>query len=254
MRKNMATEERSVGQGRALVTGAASGIGRAVARRLAAQGRDVIGIDRNPVEGETFASRVIDLADRAALAELCDALIGEDPPVDVLVNVAGIFDANEPGDFDAAAFWRNLEVNLYAPTVLATSLGAGMRARGWGRIVNVSSVEALLSQPGSLGYGASKAALASVTRTLAIESAPDGVLINAVAPGFTNTGMSIIDGVNELEADAFRATYIDAGQLPIGRAAEPAEIAEAIAWLASAENSYVTGATLVADGGLTIRF
>jgi len=215
---------------------------------------DVIGVDRNPIEGETFSSKLVDLGDRAALRSLCDDLTREDPAIDVLVNVAGIFAENEPGGFDPDTFWQNLEVNLYAPTVLATSLGAAMRERRWGRIVNVSSVEALLSQPGSLGYGASKAGLASVTRTLAIESATDGVLVNAVAPGFTSTAMSVIDGVNELETDSFRQTYGDAGQLPIGRAAEPEEIAVAIAWLASPENSYVTGATLVADGGLTIRF
>lgn len=239
---------------RAVVTGAASGIGRAVVKKLATEGVAVIALDRNPTEHEPYTTRVVDLADRVALQTLCDDLVNEDPPIDVLVNVAGIFVANEPGSFDPDAFWTNMKVNLYAPTVLATCLITGMRERGWGRIVNVSSVEALLSQPGSLGYGASKAGLASVTRTLAIEAARDGVLVNAVAPGFTNTAMSVIDGVNELETRSFRCTYVNAGQLPIGRAAEPPEIAAVIAWLASPANSYVTGTTLVADGGLTIRF
>jgi NAD(P)-dependent dehydrogenase (short-subunit alcohol dehydrogenase family) len=239
---------------RAVVTGAAGGIGRAVARKLTSDGMDVIGVDRNPVAGEAYAARLVDLGDRAAVLDLCDSLADGGSPVDVLVNVAGIFDENLAGDFDPEVFWRNIEVNLYAPAVLAVRLARGMRERGWGRIVNVSSVEALLSQPGSLSYGASKAGLASVTRTLAIELARDGVLVNAVAPGFTNTAMSVIDGVNELETESFRRTYLEAGQLPIGRPAEPAEIAVAIAWLASSENTYVTGATLVADGGLTIRF
>jgi NAD(P)-dependent dehydrogenase (short-subunit alcohol dehydrogenase family) len=250
----MPNGERRPEELRAVVTGAASGIGRATALRLAGQGMNVIGVDRNPIEGDAFPAKLVDLGDRAELDRLCAELLEEDPPIDVLVNVAGIFAPQEPGRFDLDAFRHNLEVNLYAPAVLASSLGAAMRERRWGRIVNVSSVEALLSQPGSLGYGASKAGLASVTRTLAIELSRDGVLVNAVAPGFTRTPMSVIDGVNELDTDAFRQIYVDAGQVPIGRAAEPQEIAVAISWLASPENSYVTGATLVADGGLTIRF
>lgn len=236
------------------MTGAASGIGRAVARQLTADGIDVTGIDRDPVEGESFAALAVDLTDRNQVMELGTQLSEDEASVDVLVNVAGIFETTEAASFDPDVFWRNIEINLYAPTVLAVTLANGMRERGWGRIVNVSSVAAFLSEPGSLAYGASKAGLASVTRTLAIELGPHGVLVNTVAPGFTNTPMAIIDGANEHETDWFQATYIEAGQLPIGRPAEPEEIAAAIVWLASADNTYVTGTMLVADGGLAIRF
>jgi NAD(P)-dependent dehydrogenase (short-subunit alcohol dehydrogenase family) len=250
----MATATRDRERLRAVVTGAASGIGRAVARRLTAEGIDVTGIDRDSVEGESFAALAVDLSDRNQVMELGAQLSEDKVPVDVLVNVAGIFEANETASFDPDVFWRNIEINLYAPTVLAVTLANGMRDRGWGRIVNVSSVAALLSEPGSLAYGASKAALTSVTRTLAIESAPRGVLVNAVLPGFTNTPMAVVDGVDEHQTESFLATYVEAGQLPIGRPAEPEEVASAIVWLASEDNTYVTGAMLVADGGLAIRF
>jgi NAD(P)-dependent dehydrogenase (short-subunit alcohol dehydrogenase family) len=92
-----------------------------------------------------------------------------------------------------------------------------------------------------------------ITRALAVEWARSNVLVNAVAPGFTATGMSVVNGENELESDWFRQIYVDGGRLPIGRAADPAEIAALIAWLVSAQNTYVTGATLVADGGMTVR-
>lgn len=237
---------------RALVTGAASGIGRAVVARLHAEGLDVIGVDRDPVGGPASASHRVDLGDRDAVATLCEQLVAQTSPIDVLVNVAGVFEPSAAASFDPDVFWHTLTVNLYAPTALAAALGRGMAQRGWGRIVNVTSVHTLVSAPDSLAYGASKNGLAGVTRALAIEWARSGVLVNAVAPGFVDTAMSVIDGENELHTAWFRDLYVEGGQLPLGRGAEPPEIATTIAWLVSPENTYVTGATLVADGGLTI--
>lgn len=237
---------------RAVVTGAASGIGRAVARALTAANLQVIGVDRDPIPDELWATQIADLGDEAGLAALC-AELQRHQPVDILVNVAGILSLNPANAFDAAGFWQTLKVNLYAPVMLVTTLGPAMCDRGWGRVVNVSSVHAIVSEPETLAYDASKTALVGITRTLAVEWARSNVLVNAVAPGFTATGMSVVNGENELESDWFRQIYIDGGQLPIGRAADPAEIAALIAWLVSAQNTYVTGATLVADGGMTVR-
>ena len=194
----------------------------------------------------------MDLGDRVALAALCERLAAEEPPVDVLVNVAGVFESSAAAGFDPDTFWHTLTVNLYAPTALATALGRGMAERGWGRIVNLSSVHAFASAPDSLAYGASKTGLLGVTRALAVEFGRRNVLVNAVAPGFVRTAMSVVDGENELEADWFRDLYIEGGGLPLGRAAEPPEIAATVDWLTSADNTYVTGAVLVADGGMTI--
>jgi NAD(P)-dependent dehydrogenase (short-subunit alcohol dehydrogenase family) len=237
-------------QRRAVVTGAASGIGRAVAEQLSRAGLDVIGIDRDPIDAP--AARQVDLGDRDALGALCESLAAEQPCIDVLVNVAGVFQPSSAATFDPDVFWRTLEVNLYAPTALAAALGRGMCARGWGRVVTVTSVHALVSAPDSLAYGASKTGLTGVTRALAIEWAPHGVLVNAVAPGFVDTAMSVVDGENELESSWFKDLYVEGGRLPLGRAAQPREIAAAIGWLVSPENTYVTGATIVADGGLTV--
>jgi 3-oxoacyl-[acyl-carrier protein] reductase len=106
---------------------------------------------------------------------------------------------------------------------------------------------------GPLTYDACKSALEAASRAAAIDLARTGVLVNAVAPGFVTTRMSVVDGVDEMQSDSFRAAYFDSGRLPMGRAAEASEIAETVAFLASARNTYVTGAVLTVDGGLSAR-
>ena len=112
----------------------------------------------------------------------------------------------------------------------------------------------LRGEENSLSYDISKAGLEGGTRTLAIELGPRGVLVNALAPGFVNTRMSIVDGRNELESEWFRTVYVENRKLPLRRAAEPSEIAAHAAWLCSEENTYVTGQSLRVDGGLTVTF
>jgi 3-oxoacyl-[acyl-carrier protein] reductase len=137
---------------------------------------------------------------------------------------------------------------------LARRCARGMAARGYGRIVSVTSVHGQVGEERSLSYDISKAALNGATRTLAIELGPHGVLVNALAPGFVRTRMSVVDGQDELESDWFRTIYVENRKLPLRRPAEPAEIAAHAAWLCSAENTYVTGQVLTVDGGLTITF
>jgi 3-oxoacyl-[acyl-carrier protein] reductase len=172
----------------------------------------------------------------------------------VLANVAGMFAPCDALELRPDLYRRVLAVNLDAPVLLAVACARGMAARGYGRIVNVTSIHAQQSEAGSLAYDVAKAGLASATRTLAVELGRRGVLVNAIAPGFVRTGMSIVDGVDELESDWFRRIYQDHGKLPLGRAAEPQEIAGLAAWLASEDNSYVTGQSVAADGGLSITF
>jgi 3-oxoacyl-[acyl-carrier protein] reductase len=133
-------------------------------------------------------------------------------------------------------------------------VGKRMVAQSYGRIVNLTSIHGKLSEPTSTAYDISKAGLEAATRTVALEFAEHGVLVNAVAPGFVATRMSIVNGQDELESDWFKDIYIKNKRLPIARPAFPVEIAQVIAWLASHSNTYMTGQTLTVDGGLSARF
>jgi NAD(P)-dependent dehydrogenase (short-subunit alcohol dehydrogenase family) len=243
---------RGVEGATAVVTGGVHGIGAAVADLLAERGAEVVVLDVDPGPSRHTVVRV-DLADPDALLAAVSSVVQLTERVDVLVNCAGVPYVAGLGDLDLDRYHHTLAVNLHAPVLLMRELCPPMAARGHGRVVNVTSVHARLSEPGGLAYDASKAALEAATRTAALDLARTGVLVNAVAPGFVATRMSVVDGVDELDSDWFRGVYVDHGQLPLGRAALPEEIAEAVLWLASAENTYTTGQVLVVDGGLTAR-
>ena len=123
-----------------------------------------------------------------------------------------------------------------------------------GRIVNVSSINAFLGLLQSSHYNTAKGAVDQLTRCLAVEWAPYGILVNGVAPGYVDTPMSIVDGVNELETEEFQEIYVRRRRIPLARAAQPQEIAEVVAFLASDRCTYMTGHTIVVDGGLTVTF
>ena len=123
---------------------------------------------------------------------------------------------------------------------------------GYGRIVNVASTQAYRTEPRLCHYAASKAGMLGWTRCLAIELAPHGILVNAIGPGCIHTPMSIIDGVDETQTPDFLEWYVKRRKIALGRVGQPMGVANAVAFLASEECSYVTGATLVVDGGLTI--
>ncbi|MFF2655554.1 SDR family NAD(P)-dependent oxidoreductase [Streptomyces sp. NPDC058045] len=236
---------------KAVVTGAASGIGAAVARRLSADGMDVLGIDRHPCAD--LPHRVVDLSDRSQVIALASDLDRETAP-DVFVNCAGIFEGELSADLDFTNYERTLSVNLHAPVYLMSKLAAGMAARGYGRIVAITSIHVRMSEPTALAYDVGKGGLDAAVRTIAIENADRGVLVNAVAPGFVRTGLSIINGENELESDWFRESFLANGRLPVRRAAEPGEIATTVSHLVSDDNTYLTGESITVDGGLSARF
>lgn len=236
----------------AVVTGGAHGIGAAVARRLVAHGADVLILDIEQAE-ECAPTLRVDLADPDAVGEAGRRAVERLGGVDVLVNCAGIAYVAPLAELDLDRYHHLLAINLHAPVRLMRDLAPGMAARGTGRIVNVTSVHARQSEPGCLAYDVAKAGLEAATRTAAVDLASSGVLVNAVAPGFVATRMSIVDGKDELDSDWFRTVYVEHAQLPLGRAARPDEIAGAVTWLADAANTYVTGQTLVVDGGLLSR-
>ena len=239
----------------ALVTGGANGIGRAIVARFADEGARVAVVDREETpEGAGVAAFRYDLAETAGLGQLVDDVEAQVGPLDVLVNCAGIFEPALAVDMSLHSWRRVLAVNLEAPVVLSARAGRGMADRGYGRIVNITSVHGEFGEETALSYDAAKAGLNQATRTLAVELSRRGVLVNAVAPGFVNTRMSVVDGRNELESDWFRDVYVENGKLPIRRYAEPEEIAAPVAWLASDQNTYLTGQVVTVDGGLTVTF
>jgi 2-deoxy-D-gluconate 3-dehydrogenase len=240
----------------ALVTGARTGIGRACALALAAAGADVLCWGRNGDVGDT-AERIraagrtafavgADLADLDATGAEIDRVLAEHR-VDVLVNNAGII-RRAPAAATSLESWRQvLDVNLDAAFVLATAVGRRMLADRWGRIVNIAS---LLSFQGGIlvpAYTASKHALAGLTKALANEWAPQGVTVNAVAPGYLVT-----DNTAPLRADPVREPAIR-GRIPVGSWGEPADVAAAVVFLASPAARYVNGHVLVVDGGWLAR-
>ncbi|HEY7951726.1 MAG TPA: SDR family oxidoreductase [Solirubrobacteraceae bacterium] len=232
---------------RALVTGASSGIGRAAARRLAGEGAEVVGLDTSG-EGleETFASipgahrLAADVSSEEALAAVRDC--------DVLVNAAGILERHDLLDHPLHVWQRTLQVNLTAPLRLSREFArARIQAGVPGAIVNVASIESFIALPRHAAYTASKSALLMLTRAFALELAPHGIRVNAVAPGVTKTGMNAA-----MRADPERAAELKEA-IPLGRFATPEEPAAAICFLASSEAGYVTGATLRVDGGWLAR-
>jgi 3-oxoacyl-[acyl-carrier protein] reductase len=238
----------------AAVTGAANGIGRAVAERLRDDGFAVAGLDLEPIALDGVRAYACDVAEIEGHDRLVARIEEELGPLAALVNAAGIFIAQRVEALEPAAYRRQLAVMLDGPVFLARAAGVRMAERGAGRIVNVTSIHSTRGEETSLAYDAAKAGLEAATRTLAIELGPHGVLVNAVAPGFVRTRMSVVDGVDELESDWFRQVYVEHRKLPLRRPAEPPEVAAAIAHLVSENNTYVTGATLAVDGGLGVTF
>ncbi|MEV0218254.1 SDR family oxidoreductase [Streptomyces sp. NPDC050704] len=231
----------------ALVTGATAGIGRATALALAEHGAAIVVHGRDPERGADAVARIdalggtarfesADLSDPADVRRLA-AAVGE---IDILVNNAGIFRFGSTVDTDDAAFDAHVDINLRAPFLLVQALVPAMAARGRGAVVNVSSGAAAVPGRGSGIYGASKAALESLTRVWAAEFGPAGVRVNTVAAGPTRTEGTAVFG------DQFEAV----GQLTaLRRLVDADEIANTIVFLASPAAGYVNGTVLTALGG-----
>jgi NAD(P)-dependent dehydrogenase (short-subunit alcohol dehydrogenase family) len=241
----------------AIVTGGARGIGRAIAEGLAADGAKLVIAD---LHGAAEAARAIadasgrpaigldcDTSEEAAVGAMAAAAAEAFGGVDILVNNAGIYSALIPGPFEqitVEAWRRVMDVNVMGVFLCCRAVVGGMRARGGGRIVNINSGTPFKGVPFLLHYVASKGAVLGMTRALARELGPAGILVNGVAPGFT-----LSDGVmgNPVQLEQLRAVSIKARAL--ARDQLPADIVGAVRFFAGPQASFITGQTLIVDGG-----
>jgi NAD(P)-dependent dehydrogenase (short-subunit alcohol dehydrogenase family) len=230
-----------------LVTGGTSGIGEAIARAYAEAGADVVITGRDEPRGQQIVASLTLAGERARfiradLARLEDVqrLVAEVEHVDVLVNNAGVFPLGPTHEVDSEEFDSTFALNVKAPFFLTGEFAPRMAADGRGAIVNVTTMVASFGFPGLALYSSTKAALELLTKTWAAEYGPQGVRVNAVAPGPTRT-----PGTESLDLDQIATT------LPLGRPATADEIAAAALFLGSDEASYVNGAILAVDGGRT---
>ena len=227
---------------KALVTGSAGGIGLAIANALSEVGFEVVGVDvREAPKGSNFDQAHLDLSDPDAIARFTQ----RHSEFDVLVNNAAVLVDRSLAETTLDDMQRLFEINMRAPVLLTRELLVGMRQRGWGRIINISSVGA---RTGGLSdtavYNMTKAAIAAFTRFTARHEGRHGITSNAIAPGGVLTGMSA--HLSQEQLAAFVAL------IPIGRMAQPEEVAGAAVFLASDSARFVTGVTLDVNGGMVM--
>jgi len=238
----------------ALVTGGTQGIGRAIVVELAELGAAVMLVARSPGDVEAavralggsvtgVAGDVTNAADRARIV----ARVAERGPLHVLVHNAGGNIRSKLVDYDDPTIERLIALNLTAPVLLSRDLHPQLRAAAGASVIHVGSVAGAIALPTGVAYGAAKAGLAQAARTLALEWARDGIRVNTVAPWYTRT--PLVEPVLA-RPEALAAIL---ARTPLGRIAEPHEVAAAVAFLAMPAASYITGQCLAVDGGMSIQ-
>lgn len=246
----------------ALVTGAASGLGAATARRLAKEGAAVILTDRD-IAGEDIAAHIVDTGGRAVFrlhdvtsqpdwAAAVEHAVADFGRLDILVNNAGVAGGNHElmdHSFDA---WRQiLSVNLDGVFLGLRHAGPRIAASGGGSVINISSILGKVGMAGAAAYCASKGGVTLLTKAAALEWAPLGIRVNSIHPGFIDTPMVSGALAGREDGNEMRVALMAAH--PLGRFGVPKEIGDAVAFLASDDASFITGAELVVDGGYTAQ-
>lgn len=248
----------------AVVTGAGQGLGEAIALEFAVEGATVAVVERDPKTCAAVTDRIranggqalgfaLDITDYGAF-ELALAAIAEGSgSIDVIVNNAAICEPASLMDTSLESWRRQIAVDLEA-VFMGTKLAVPhLRASGRGRVINISSINAFVSSGRWPAYDAAKGGIAALTKASAVELAEDGILVNAIAPGFMRTPMSVVDGVDETETPPFLEWFIRRRIIPIARPGTPEDVAGLAVFLASDYCRYLTGEMIVIDGGMTSR-
>jgi NAD(P)-dependent dehydrogenase (short-subunit alcohol dehydrogenase family) len=242
----------------ALVTGAAAGIGREIAERFVAEGArvtlvdldaEVVGAVAADLGRHRAAAVAADVTDAAAVGAAVDGAVERWGRLDAVINNAGIPMVGAAHELGEAAFDRVLAVDLKSVYLVSRAAWPHLVAAGGGSIANTASVAGVVGTMGQAGYAAAKAAAIMLTKCMALDGARDGIRVNCVCPGFTATPM--LERYLEAQDDPQAARDFAAGLHPLGRLGAPRDIADAFVFLTSGEARWVTGASLVVDGGLT---
>jgi len=227
---------------RALVTGGNRGLGDAIARALGDAGCEVLVVasSKESLVSSPYQGFAANLSSLEETLDLAATVVGQS--IDILVNNAGLNRISPFADIEPADFQAVQDINLRAPMLLCKAVLGHMRDSGWGRIVNVASIWAEVSREQRASYSASKSGLVGMTRALAAEVARDGVLANCVSPGVIDTSLTRTvlgaEGVARIQQE-----------IPIGRLGRPEEVAALVAFLASEQNTYISGQAILIDGG-----
>lgn len=243
-----------------LITGAASGIGRATAIRFAQEGYDVCANDIQKGKLKQLL-RELPAGDHLSVpgsyseeetSKIAEQQLRQWGRLDVLINCAGMGDKTDPIAMPLQR-WKKVFDTMIDGSIRMTRLAGRFMIKG-GRIVHISSIHGNHAAKYASSYAMAKAAINQLCRAMAVELAPKNILVNAIAPGFVDTPMSIVEGESELESAWFKQNYVQGHHLPLSRAARPEEIAGVAFFLAGKDASYITGQVITVDGGLTITF
>lgn len=240
----------------ACVTGASSGLGRRAALTLSRAGAKVIGVARrsealddlcNEIGTSSCAAVQADVAERESLNDTCQRIMQPFGAPDILINAAGLNTRQTADEVTSDGWDATISINLSAPFFLAQKLVPAMKERSWGRIVNFASLQSFRAFPGGISYGATKGAVTQMTRAMAEAWSANGITANAIGPGFFPTELTA--AVFNDDARAAR----NAAQTCIGRNGQPSDMDGPILFLCSNASAYVTGQTLMVDGGFTAK-
>ncbi len=249
-----------------IVSGAGQGLGRSIVLEMAAEGASVVLLERNSTTLKSVSAEIaaaggvaqayeLDVTDYAAYAKAVADVIRKFGKIDVLVNNAAINPPTRTILDDTLEDWRRtIAINLESVYMGSKLVAPHLVARKSGRIISVASIQGFASSGECGAYNAAKGAIIALTKSLAVELGPYGILVNAVAPGFMLTPMSIVNGVNETETPDFLEWYVKKGKVPLRRTGYPEDVSGTVIFLASKYCRYMTGQLLVVDGGLMSTF
>ncbi len=247
-----------------IVTGGSRGIGAGIVKRLFNEGAEIIIADikedlaaklMESLDSEKINFVHTDLSKEEEIINLIDFTKNKWGALDILINNAGIEDGFMLSDQSYEKYRKTMRVNLDAPFLCSKYALPLLEKSQSGRIIMISSIQGVRGYKGNISYNTAKGGLINMTRVLAVELAEKNILVNSVAPGFINTPMSVMkDGNLEWDTDWFKDVYLKYEKLPMGRYGHPDDIAGAVYFFCSEDSKYVTGQTLLVDGGVSVTF